>query len=157
VSDSPSSNPDGAAPSGVPAVPEEPPMGPPVKGLHPDAIRVLRLFNTITDHDFRAVSSNMKMISARLRETNGAVGEIEKMIRRQTLLWSGTAMAKYLRIETLFNATKFQSYYEQRSLPAAREGVPVQGISSEKNNPPPTAAQLKAAAAAYEQLKNDDR
>jgi hypothetical protein len=66
-------------------------------------------------------------------------------------------MAKYLRIETLFNATKFQSYYEQRSLPAAREGVPVQGISSEKNNPPPTAAQLKAAAAAYEQLKNDDR
>ena len=39
------------------------------------------------------------------------------MIIRQVKMWKGTSMAKYLRPETLFNKTKFDSYYAAKDLP----------------------------------------
>jgi uncharacterized phage protein (TIGR02220 family) len=96
------------------------------RGWHKDAKDVLAYFNQAAGRSFREVDANMRLISARLREHGVSVAGIHTMIDRKVREWSGTQMEDYLRPETIFNATKFQSYYESRFLPLPQKpGVTV--------------------------------
>lgn len=52
---------------------------------------------------------NKKFVSARLREQY-TVAELIQVINTMCSKWKGTNMEEYLRPETLFNETKFQTY-----------------------------------------------
>ena len=54
----------------------------------------------------------MKFVRARLAE-GATVDEIKAVIDMKAREWSGTDSAKYLRPETLFNATKYNQYVGQ--------------------------------------------
>jgi uncharacterized phage protein (TIGR02220 family) len=68
---------------------------------------------------FRLVESNLKFIRSRLEE-GATVDELIDVARLKLHQWKNdSAMRKYLRVETLYNATKFQSYLAE--VEAARE------------------------------------
>lgn len=84
---------------------------------HERAREVLDTLNTLCGRNFRDTETNLSIISARLNETGVTAGEVCKMIRRQVLKWKGTDMEEYLRPETLFRASKFETYYANRDFP----------------------------------------
>ena len=63
--------------------------------------------------------SNRKPIRARLQE-GYTVEDLNSVVDIKTKQWKGTSMDMYLRIETLFGATKFQGYIREagRSKPS---------------------------------------
>jgi len=84
------------------------------------ATRVLAELNNLTNSQFRAVESHLKLIDARLAEPGVNEAEVMKMIMRQVAKWKGDpTMSEFLRPQTLFGKEKFQSYYDQRELPVA--------------------------------------
>lgn len=78
---------------------------------------ILRHLNERAGRNFREVPAHVEFISARLREHGVTIEEMKRMIDRQVALWKGTDMEKYLRPETLFNKTKFASYFDDRNQP----------------------------------------
>jgi uncharacterized phage protein (TIGR02220 family) len=52
-----------------------------------------------------------KFINARLND-GASVEALKGVASQQVTAWSGTDMEKYLRPETLYNATKFEGYYQ---------------------------------------------
>jgi len=91
---------------------------PPKNNMMKEAREVLDYLNERTKRQFRPVESNLKLIAARLAEPGVLVAEVKVMIDRQALRWMGTSMEEYLRPETLFAKSKFDSYYSARYLPA---------------------------------------
>lgn len=75
-----------------------------------DCLNVLLYLNQKAKTHFRNTDSNLRFIKARM-ESGVTYEEMCKVIDRQVETWSGTTMEKYLRPETLFNATKFETYY----------------------------------------------
>ena len=75
-----------------------------------DCLNVLLYLNQKAKTHFRNTDSNLRFIKARM-ESGATYEEMCKVIDRQIEAWQGTAMEKYLRPETLFNATKFETYY----------------------------------------------
>lgn len=74
-----------------------------------DEIRdIINYLNEKTGAKFRYCESNNKFIRARLKDYS--IDEIKAVIDAKVAEWKGTTMEKYLRPETLFNATKFESY-----------------------------------------------
>lgn len=63
---------------------------------------------------YTACKSNTKFIAARLKEYS--LEDLKSVIDCKCKEWKGTNMEMYLRPETLFNATKFESYYNQALL-----------------------------------------
>lgn len=57
--------------------------------------------------------SRSKLISARLKESKTNIEVIKKMIEHKCKDWKGTKFEKFIRIETLFQAGKFQGYIEE--------------------------------------------
>jgi uncharacterized phage protein (TIGR02220 family) len=86
----------------------------------PQARAVLHMLNEVAGRNFRETDQNLKIIKMRLKEPGVEVQEIRKMIQRQRDMWAGTEFERYLRPETLFNATKFASYYDDRYQPIKR-------------------------------------
>jgi uncharacterized phage protein (TIGR02220 family) len=82
-----------------------------------ESVDVLLYLNAKTNRSFRPTDINLGFITSRLSEDGVTVGGIKEMIDRQCQLWKGTDMAEYLRPETLFNRTKFDSYYSARKMP----------------------------------------
>lgn len=82
-----------------------------------NARKVLEYLNQQTGRSFRETDSNLRIIAARLKEPGIDLEEVGAMIDRQVARWKGTKMEEYLRPATLFNATKFESYYEARNNP----------------------------------------
>ena len=78
---------------------------------------VIHFLNDKTGKHFRETDSNITIISARLKEPGVDLDGIKKMIDRQCEKWKGGQMDDYLRPETLFNKTKFDSYYAAKDLP----------------------------------------
>lgn len=76
-----------------------------------NALKVLDYFNRKTGHNYRDTAVNMKFIMARLEDYT--VDDLISVIDKKYKEWKGTNMEMYLRIETLFNATKFESYLNQ--------------------------------------------
>lgn len=72
---------------------------------------VITYLNTATGRTFRLdTKSSRKFIRARLR--GYTVQDLFDVIDLKTMEWQGTNEAMYLRPETLFNETKFESYYQ---------------------------------------------
>jgi uncharacterized phage protein (TIGR02220 family) len=80
---------------------------------------VLDYLNAKTGSKYQPVASNLSLISARLCE--GATAEqCKRVIDEKVAEWrSDPKMSKYLRPETLFNATKFAGYAGQVGVKAA--------------------------------------
>jgi uncharacterized phage protein (TIGR02220 family) len=70
---------------------------------------VLYLNAKINGRYVSSAESNRKFIRARLRE-GYTFDDFKRVIDNQWIKWKDTDMAEYMRPETLFNATKFQSY-----------------------------------------------
>jgi len=91
------------------------PKVPPVSKYHPDSMAVLAALNLVSGRNYRAIEVNLKPISARLSEPGITKEGVIKMVETQGANWKGSDMVKYLRPETLFAPTKFESYYAARN------------------------------------------
>jgi len=79
-----------------------------------DAIAVLEYLNLKASSKYSTASAaNKKFISARLLEGR-TVEDLKSVVDKKTAEWKGTDWEKYLRPETLFNATKFEGYFNQQ-------------------------------------------
>lgn len=72
------------------------------------AERVLLYLNEKAGTGFKPVESNLKFIVARLKDYSE--NDLKAVIDKKVKEWKRTKMQAYLRPETLFNATKFESY-----------------------------------------------
>lgn len=107
------------------SIPLEERRGEEIKGeYHKDTRSALYWLNENAGVKYREVDSNLKLISARLSEPEVTLPGVQQMIARQVALWRGTDMEKYLRPETLFNKTKFDSYYANRNSKIIERGDP---------------------------------
>lgn len=88
---------------------------------HADSRTVLHWLNEKSGRHYRETDANLKFISARLGEPDVTLEGMKLMIERQCKRWKGTAQAEYLRPETLFGKTKFDSYYAAKEEPVYDE------------------------------------
>ena len=72
------------------------------------AEKVLSYLNSKAEKSYKAIDSNLKFIIARLKDYSES--ELNTVVDKKVKEWKGTEMEKFLRPETLFNATKFESY-----------------------------------------------
>jgi uncharacterized phage protein (TIGR02220 family) len=77
----------------------------------------LHWLNEKSGRHFRESETSLSVIQARLDEKGVDIEGVKKMIDRQCLMWKGTKMEEYLRPQTLFGKTKFDSYYAAKDLP----------------------------------------
>lgn len=117
-------------PSNPPAHRETPPEP---KGYHKDARTVLYLLNEATGRHFRETDANLKAISYRLKEPGVDLDGVKQMIKRQCQRWKGSRMEEYLRPETLFGKTKFDSYYASKDLPIHENDEATRPRGDERN------------------------
>ena len=78
-----------------------------------EAIEILQFLNAKTGQNFRAVHSQLKFIQARLA-SGATMEQCKGIVIFKSRQWMGTDQAKFLRPETLFNATKFESYLGEK-------------------------------------------
>ena len=86
-----------------------------------EAREVLQFLNLKSGRQFREVDSTLRMIAARLKgqseKTAVDIQACKTLIAKKVREWGADEkMAKYLRPETLFNRTKFESYLGEVSL-----------------------------------------
>ena len=78
--------------------------------LREQATEVLKFLNEKTSRSFRYVDSTLRPIEARLK-SGASVQDCKSVIAKKTRDWSSDEkMHKFLRPETIFNPTKFESY-----------------------------------------------
>ncbi len=78
-------------------------------GTKAQCVELLEYLNTRAGKRFRPVEANVRLLAARLKESTP--DEIRAVIDAKAAEWrTDVKMAKYLRPETLFNATKFAGY-----------------------------------------------
>lgn len=76
------------------------------------AIEVLEFLNHTANKKFRPVLANIKFIKARLKEQ--PIEVLKQVIQIKTFEWKDdSTMNQYLRPETLFNQTKFETYLQK--------------------------------------------
>ena len=77
---------------------------------------IVTYLNTKTGKHFKADSAaNVRFINSRLKE-GYTVDDFKKVIDNKTAEWKGTEQDQYLRPETLFTASHFESYLNQRKV-----------------------------------------
>lgn len=76
------------------------------------AQEIIGYLNNRTGARYRNVEANLRLVKARIAE-GATPDEIKAVIDMKAKEWSGTDSAKYLRPETLFNATKYNQYAGQ--------------------------------------------
>lgn len=86
------------------------------KAQQPSPIpKIIEYLNTVANKKFKPnTSATTKLLNARLSD-GYTLQEIKYVIDNKTAEWLNTDMQKYLRPETLFNATKFESYVNEPS------------------------------------------
>jgi uncharacterized phage protein (TIGR02220 family) len=85
--------------------------------LDNEITEILKYFNEITGSKIVLTSpSNKKFVKDRL-EQGYSVEDLKKVIDVKYKEWKGTNMEEYIRIQTLFNETKFQKYILQIDKP----------------------------------------
>lgn len=106
--------------NGVPPV-SPPPSGDPIptKTIRMNKARpILHVLNQESGRAFRETEANLLLIAARLDEEGVTVESMMQMVRRQCAKWrNDPKMSEYLRPETLFGKTKFESYHANRNMP----------------------------------------
>lgn len=73
------------------------------------AISVLEYLNEQAGTHFKPIESNLKFINARLKDYTE--DDLKAVVDKKVNDWKGGEMQMYLRPETLFNATKFETYH----------------------------------------------
>lgn len=87
-----------------------------------DARIALHFLNEATGRHFRELDTNLSVIAARLSEPEVTLEGVKQMIARQCQRWKGDGkMEEFLRPETLFGKTKFDSYYAAKDQPIHHE------------------------------------
>ena len=131
-----------------PATPEAMPK----KTLRMQAARpVLHLLNECSGRSFRETEPNLLIIAARMEEPGVDLDGIMAMVRRQCALWGpDPKMSEFLRPETLFGKTKFESYYANRNQP-----VPTPGTGPSRNGQPSAADIRRSLVAGAEDVHRD--
>jgi uncharacterized phage protein (TIGR02220 family) len=80
------------------------------------AKEILDYLNLKTGKNFKPVQSHLDEIGARLKEGN-SVDDCKRVIDIKTGQWLNTEHDKYLRPQTLFRASKFDGYLNERECP----------------------------------------
>ena len=83
--------------------------------LRDEAVECLKTLNALTGRSYREVDTNLSIISQRLDESGGDKEGVIQMLIHKQKEWGGTEWEKYLRPETLFAKSKFESYYASRN------------------------------------------
>ena len=97
--------------------------------IRADAKLLLEALNELTGKKFTPVDSHLNPIIARLNEPGVEPEECEKMLRRQVKLWKNDPkMSAHLVPSTLFRASNFQKYYDQRDEGVANGQTPLQAF-----------------------------
>ena len=102
-------------------------------GLCPPDVseRVIGKLNELTGTKYRpSAEGTRRLIGARLRD-GYLEPDLIRVVEQQVDEWLGTKWEKYLRPETLFNASKFESYAGQ--IPSRQRGL-FKNRSSDKHN-----------------------
>ena len=86
-----------------------------------NSLILLNFLNEKSGRHFRETDTNLNFIIQRLKEPDVDVEGCKLMIFRQVARWKGTPQEEYLRPETLFGKTKFDSYYAARNMPVPHE------------------------------------
>lgn len=68
--------------------------------------------NIRAETNYRYIDTNRRLITARLKDYS--YDDVMSVIKKKCEEWKGGAMEKYLRPSTLFNATKFDEYFNQK-------------------------------------------
>jgi uncharacterized phage protein (TIGR02220 family) len=83
-----------------------------VNPLTEECTAIIEFLNLMSSRGFRTSKSNNKFIVGRLNE-GYSTEDLLNVVNVKCSQWLDTDMGKYLRPETLFNATKFPSYLEE--------------------------------------------
>lgn len=100
--------------------PDRVPKKPKKQNFTAEATEILDHLNQVAGTKFQPVPANLNLIAARLRE-GFTVDKVKAVVNRQHREWGASDMRKYLRPETLFNATKFAGYAGQAESAAIPE------------------------------------
>lgn len=84
-------------------------------------VEILKQINEAIGAKFRPVESNLKLIKARRHEGASIKDLVDVAVFKHREWKDDPDMRKYLRIETLYNATKFQSYLAEVDAAKERE------------------------------------
>ena len=76
------------------------------------ADEIIDFLNEKAESHYKHTESNRKFINARLKE-NYSKEDLKLVVECKVREWTNTQMEKYIRPETLFNATKFQTYINE--------------------------------------------
>jgi uncharacterized phage protein (TIGR02220 family) len=76
------------------------------------ADKVIDYLNSQAGTRYKHTDTNRKLINVRLKEYTKR--EVFDVITKKANEWRGTEMERYLRPSTLFNATKFEEYLNQK-------------------------------------------
>jgi len=96
------------------------------------AEQVITYLNEKAGTHFKPVDSNIKFIKARLKDYTKE--DLEAVIDKKVKEWKGTEMQMYLRPETLFNATKFESYINGLATAGAKQNFIHNNYTKEQIN-----------------------
>lgn len=102
--------------------------------FNPEALQYLDFLNAKAGKHFRPVLSNLRLVEARLAE-GVTLQDLKTLTVRKCREWLGTAQEKYLRPETLCNATKCQSYLGEIAPEVPCNAPAVIEVSSPQQNP----------------------
>jgi uncharacterized phage protein (TIGR02220 family) len=88
------------------------------------ADKVIDYLNSQAGTRYKHTDTNRKLINARLKEYTKR--EVFDVITKKCAEWKGSEMERYLRPSTLFNATKFDEYLNQKVIdkPATGRNTP---------------------------------
>lgn len=92
---------------------------------HSDAKEIIAYLNDKADKHFRNTQANYKTIEARLKDYS--IDDLKHVIDNKCASWLNTDMDKYLRIETLFRASKIDGYLNEK-VDTRNTGGEVHGI-----------------------------
>tara|TARA_R110000765_G_scaffold426063_1_gene540608 strand:- start:793 stop:1365 length:573 start_codon:yes stop_codon:yes gene_type:complete len=92
--------------------------------LDDTADKVIDYLNSQAGTRYKHTDTNRKLINARLKEYTKR--EVFDVITKKCAEWKGSEMERYLRPSTLFNATKFDEYLNQKVIdkPATGRNTP---------------------------------
>lgn len=77
--------------------------------------KIIKYLNQKTGKDFRNTKANQKLIKALLKDVY-KLEDIQKVIDIKVQEWGNSEREKYLRPQTLFEPTKFESYLNQKNI-----------------------------------------
>jgi uncharacterized phage protein (TIGR02220 family) len=113
-------------PTGIVSVSQKKPVASKAVAVVVDdtADKVIDYLNSQAGTRYKHTDTNRKLINARLKEYTKR--EVFDVITKKCAEWKGSEMERYLRPSTLFNATKFDEYLNQKVIdkPATGRNTP---------------------------------